>query len=215
MLSEDTSHVAEHILGAKVWGNKLCLPNQITLDPSTDPRSVWQRLEDGVRAILGRPRYHASYPRPRYRYTIRTYVERGAYLVATVRDPDHVTDSIVRRGGRSEADAKKQWSRAVRIIYQVYTEYGERTCLIRFDDLVERPQKATERVCGLLDLSYSSKMLEKGPGKTPQYDNEGIDASKASRDVTSYNVDTFDPEAFRMYTELVEQASVSLEKTHR
>jgi hypothetical protein len=207
MLSEDTRHVTKHILGTKVWGNKLCVPNQITLNPPPDPRSVWRRLEDGIRAVLGQPRYHASYPAPRYRYTIRTYVGRGAYLVATIRDPDQVIDSMLRRGGLSEADAKTRWSRAVRILHEVYAEYGERTCLIRFADLVQQPKEAMGRICGLLDLPYSSQMLEEGPGQTPQYDNEGIDTTKVSRDVTSYHMDAFDPKAFKMYTDLTEQAN--------
>jgi hypothetical protein len=69
------------------------------------------------------------------------------------------------------------------------------------------------RVCGLLDLAYSSQMLEEGPGQTPQYDNEGIDTTKGSRDVISYHMDAFDPQAFKMYTELAEQANASVEQT--
>lgn len=110
MLFEDIGHGGKEVLGTKIWGNKLCIPNQITLDPLPDDRSLWKRLEDGLRAVIGRPRmiprFSESYPVPHRQYTIHTYVEQGARIVAMLRDPDHVVDSIRRRGSVSVEQGK-------------------------------------------------------------------------------------------------------------
>jgi hypothetical protein len=214
MLSEDLGHGAEAILGVKVWGNKLCIPNQITLDPRTDNRSVWKRLEDGVRAVLGRPRRlpreHESYPTPPDRqHTIRTYVEKGARIIAMLRPPDHVVDSIRRRGSVSVEEGKYRWSRAIRAIYRANDEFGDRTCLVRFTDLVCEPEAVTQRLCLHLDLRFSKKMVE-GYRYTPQYDRDRLDPSAATRDVESYDLDAFDPEAVEMYNRLDEKAAQGL-----
>lgn len=217
MLSEDLGHGAESILGVKVWGNKLCIPNQITLDPRPDNRSIWKRLEDGFRAVLGRPRClpqeFDSYPSPPDRqHTIRTYVENGARIVAMLRDPDHVVDSIRRRGNVSVQEGKYRWSQAIRTIHRVTKEFGKQTCLIRFADLVCNPERVTARLCLHLDLCVSKKMVE-GYKYTPQYEHDRLDPAAAMREVESYNLDTYDSKALEMYNRLDEKATHDLRKS--
>jgi hypothetical protein len=165
MHSEDVRHGSDTLLGKKVWGNKLCIPNQITLDPRPDNRSIWTRLEDGVRAVVGKPRRlpgeMESYPPPPDRqHTIRTYVEDGARVIAMLRDPDHVVDSIRRRGNVSVEQGKYRWAQAIRAIYKVHQGYSDRTCLVQFTNLVCEPERVMRNVCALLNLSYSAKMPE-------------------------------------------------------
>lgn len=215
----DVGMLSEHpgpgktVLGAKVWGNKLCTPNQIALDPIRDDRSIWKRVEDGVRAVIGRPRmlprFSESYPVPRRQYTIRTYVDQGACIVAMIRSPDHVVDSIRRRGHLSEDEGKHRWAQAIRTINQTVREYPDRTHLIRFMDLVNHPKATMRAVCEFVGLPYSKKM-EKGYKYTPQYDNNQLDSSIATRDVESYGLKGFDPEAFEMYINLSDQAQQTL-----
>lgn len=212
MHSENIRHGAETIVGGKVWGNKLCIPNQITLDPRPDDRSLLTRLEDGARAILGRPRRlpreTESYPPPpELQHTIRTYIKKGARLVAMLRDPDHVVDSIRRRGNVSVEQGKHRWVRAIRDIKQVHEEYGNRTCLVRFVDLVNEPELVMRKVCGVLELSYSPRMAE-GYKYTPQYDHDHLDPSVATREVPSYDLETFDPEVYEMYLHLEQHAKL-------
>lgn len=213
MLFEDVGHGGREVLGTKVWGNKLCIPNQITLDPRPDERSVWKRLEDGVRAILGRPRMlpwlSESYPAPHRQYTIRTYVEQGARVVAMLRDPDHVVDSIRRRGAVSVERGKYRWSRAVRAINQTKQDYPDRTYIIRFPNLLDQPGEVMRDVCTLLGLSYSPAMKE-GYMHTPQYSHDRLDPAVANRDVESYDLETFDPEAVEMYSRLAGKAEKTL-----
>lgn len=201
MHSEDIRHTPETILGVKIWGNKLCIPNQITLDPRPDDRSLWTRLEDGVRAVIGRPRrlpqQTESYPPPSSaQYTIRKYIESGARIVAMLRDPDHVVDSIRRRGVASVEEGKERWSRAIRAIHQVHEEYEDRVCLIRFADLVTDPEPVMKEVCALLEIDYSPRMPE-GYKYTPQYHHDQLDASVAKRNVRGYNVRRYDSEALK------------------
>lgn len=218
MLSEDHGHRAEKILGVRVWGNKLCIPNQITLDPVPDDRSLLKRLEDGIRAIIGRPRLRPysseSYPVPHRQCTIRTYMKKGARIVAMLRDPDQVVDSIRRRGQVTVLSGKQRWAEAIRIIGQVNEEYPDRICLIRFLDLVCHPVAVMHQVCKLLEVSYSPRMSE-GYKYTPQYDYDQLDRSVATRAVESYNLQGFDSEAFQMYRRLAVKARRTVERAVR
>jgi len=209
MHMEDLRHSVQPVLGVKVWGNKLCIPNQITLNIPPDSRSVLKRLEDGIRVILGRPRWGKDWPSPIHQRTIRNYVDEGARLVAAIRDPDHIVDSIRRRGNVTLEEGKMRWSRAVHTIWQVWRDYGEITCLLRFFDLVNNPEGTMREVCHLLELPYSERMAE-GYKHTPQYDHDCLDPSVATRDVRSYDLKEFDPKAFDMHTELAQQAAQKL-----
>ena len=60
VIMEGMGYDARHLLGVEVWANKLCVPNQITLDPVSDGHPWWKRLEDGLRAALGRPRQRGN-----------------------------------------------------------------------------------------------------------------------------------------------------------
>lgn len=213
MVIEDLGHAAHTIPGVKVWGNKLCIPNQITLDPTADTRGLWERLEDGIRAVLGRPRRRPQFlesypPPPSQQYTIRTYVENGAKLVAMLRNPDQVVDSIRRRGPASTVDiAKERWSRAVHDIYRAREDYPDRTHLVRFVDLVESPTSTMEDICVHLGLPFSSDMID-GHDGAHQYDRKEIDPTVAHREVRSYSLETFDPEGIRLYRQLTQEAEV-------
>jgi hypothetical protein len=205
MMSEHFGPGAEKIVGVEVWGNKLCVPHHVTLDSPKDPRSVWKRIEDGLRAVVGRPRHLASsysYHLPNRRETIRTFVEeRGARVVATLRDPDQVVDSIRRRGNVSVDRGKDRWAQAVRIIHRTYQEYEDRVLLLHFSDLVGAPEPSMRAVCRLLELPFDEQMLS-GHAHTPQYDNDSIDASKATREVPSYELEAHDAKAVDLYHQL-------------
>jgi hypothetical protein len=202
MHMEDFSHSKHPVVGTKVWGNKLCIPNHITLEPVRDTRTIWKRMEDGIRAVLGRPWWERSYPCPSHQHTIHNYLDAGAHLVAMIRDPDHAVDSMRRRGQIPAEEGKRRWSRAIRIIWQVHTEYEERTCLVRFLDLVSRPEETMRSICALLGLPYTDKMGE-GYKHVPQYDYNRLDPSVATRDVQRYNLQNFDSEAYKMYEKMV------------
>lgn len=202
MLAEHHGPGAEKCVGVKVWGNKLCVPNHITLDSPVDGI----RLEDAVRAFIGRPRHQpVSYAhwRADRRDTIRTYIEeRGAKVVAMLRNPNHVVDSVRRRYGPGTVKkGKYRWAQGVRTIHRSKQEYGEIVRLIRFYDLVTRPETVTRKICSFIGVEYDYQMIEKGAFN--QYGYEEIDESVAQRDVRDYEVEKYDGEAFRMYREMI------------
>lgn len=63
-------------------------------------------------------------------------MSEGARVVAMLRDPGHVVDSIRRRGNVPAETGKERWSKAIRIIYQVHQEMENRIHLTRFTDLL-------------------------------------------------------------------------------
>ncbi|PQJ35073.1 hypothetical protein BSZ35_11125 [Salinibacter sp. 10B] len=165
MLSEHHGPGAEKSIGMKVWGDKLCVPSHITLDSPIDERSLWTRLEDAMRAFVGCPRHlPVSYAhwRADRRDTIRTYIEeRGATVVAMLRNPNHVIDSIRRRYGPGTAKKGKYlWAQAVRTIHRAKQEYGEVKRLVRFYDLVTSLEAATRKICCFIDVEYDHGMIE-------------------------------------------------------
>ena len=206
MTSEDHCHGAEKAVGVAVWGNKLTVPNQITLNPQPDPRSYWKRFEDGIRGFLGRPRGGGQL-HPTYQTTIRTYVEeKDARVIGMIRSPNQVVDSIIRRGNQSPEEAKRRWVRAVQAIGTVIQDYPDRSLVVRFSDLVQEPQETMERTCSFLNVSFSPKMLD-GFKYTPQYDRDDIDEERATTEVQDYKVQEYDREAVNTYRTLVEEAS--------
>jgi hypothetical protein len=210
MVSEDPGHGADTIIGAKMWGNKLCIPNQIRFDVQPDERSLTERLKDGVRAILGHP--CSYYPPPVLQTTIRTYIEeKGAKVVATIRNPDHVVDSIVRRGNQPVEVGKHRWAAAVRDIAATKRTYGdEKVFVITFENLVSSPEAAAKDLSSFLNVPFDESMIE-GYQHTPQYESENIDSSRAHKETKEYHLQGYDREAVEMYRSMLREAEAKIE----
>jgi hypothetical protein len=202
MALEDTRHGIENVVGVKVWGNKLCIPNHITYVPKTNRRSFLKRLEDGTRAALGLP----LYPSPADRRTcIRTYVEeKEACVVAILRRPNHVVDSMVRRGKDPEV-AKDWWTQAVRAIGRVADEHPSQTYLISFSDLVGQPEEVMRNVSSFLGICFSSSMLS--GHELTSYTNRGsIDEKVLKKDIKKYGLKEYDKKSQKIYSDLLKKA---------
>jgi hypothetical protein len=192
MMIECKSHEHRQQIGGKVVGNKLCIPNQITLTPK--PLSVPEYAEKFARWMLDRPLHPM---------TIRVYADKwDARFTPIVRNPDHVIHSMSNRGKIAET-AKTQWSKAIETIHRICEEYPQRTHLVHFRKLVSDPERTTRKLSDFLDLKYHSRMLE-GHGGAPWAYNRGkIDASVATKSVPNSNIEQSHPDAVRMYKELV------------
>jgi len=219
---EDLGHGARFISGASIWGNKLCVPNQIRLSPRPESRDLLTRVEDAIRAFVGQPR-HRGLPRehdpayynppPHRQTTIRTYVEEwDTRLIAILRSPNQSIDSMLRRGqvvvrdkDRSpEVIAKDRWARATRTIYRCLREYEDRTLVMSFSSLVKTPEAQMERVSKHLGIEMHPSMLQ-GFQHTPQYSERGIDPSKADRKTPDYDIGSHDPKSALMYDEIIKE----------
>lgn len=212
---EDFDFGCKGVIGKQVWGNKLTIPNEIRLDP--DPRKsqrdIWTRLEDAVRAFLGRPRRFSPwgygydppfYKPPRHRQiTIDTYVEKfNVHLVALIRNPDHVIESMQKRRGTSLRKAKRRFAGATRNVHKSQERY-DKVSIVRFKDLVEQPAGIMKLLCERFNINFERSMTE-GFKAVPQYDFDKIDPSVATKQVPTYDFRCYDPEAYEMYKDLVD-----------
>lgn len=193
MMVECASHEHRQQIGGQAVGNKLCVPNQITLDPESP--SILEYAERFARWILDRP--HDP-------MTIRVYVEEwDAQLIPIVRSPDHVVHSMSKRGKTKET-AKRQWAEAVTIIDRLCENYPQRTHLLHFRTLVTSPESVARELCAFIGVEYDARMLD-GHGGAPWAYNKGkIDPSVATKSVPDSNIEQSHPEAAQTYTELVE-----------
>ena len=210
---EGMGHDARYLMGVKVWANKLCVPNQITLEPVPDQRTLYRRLEDGLRAVLGRPRLRgkirdhdpAYYTPPKHRQTtIQTYVDQwGADILAIVRDPDQTVASMQKRGNErlSLDQARHRWAKAIHIIKNTHERWPGRVHFVTFADLLLDTENTLKGVCKYLGVEFEPNMLN-GYINTPQYENKCIDTGKVEKEAPGCNMKTYDPEAFHFYKSL-------------
>ncbi len=167
MLNEDFGHAVFNIIATPMVGNKLCVPNQIEM---SETGSYVQRQLQKRNLFQYRPQADLS---------IEDYIDRGAKIIATVRHPDPVINSIEKRGKKDRKLATYRWVRAIDIIDELQRTMGERLLLVGFPNLVLSPEKVMRRVSEFLSLPFDDAMLE-GYAHTPIYSNKGIDSSKAS-----------------------------------
>lgn len=208
---EGLGHDARHIMGVKIWANKLCVPNQITLHPVQDQRSLHRRLEDGLRAVLGRPRLRGRarehdppyYTPPEHRQTtIQTYVEKwDADILAIVRNPDQSVDSMQKRGYQSFNQARHRWAKAMHIMQEIQNRWPERVCYVTFENLILKSRQTLKKCCDFMGIEFNPCML-KGYSNTPQYKNEHIDSSKVKKEAPDCQMNKYDSEAFSFYESL-------------
>jgi hypothetical protein len=221
MMSECVWHEHRKQIGGRVVGNKLCIPNQIKLEPERggleypenvkslikDKPNLVARLSLAARWILGRLPYRTV--------CIRDYVERwDAKLIGIVRNPDHVIHSMQQRAGWSPEKAKRHWAEAVTSINTLHHEYPERTHLVVFSDLVSQPERVLRDACTFLDLEFDDRMLYGHRGATmydgtSQYARDRIDPEVATKSVPDSKVKQNYPKAFEMYETLTAAVALS------
>lgn len=167
MLREDYSGAMGRIVGKKVAGNKLCIPNQISFG-----NSWWNRL-------LRRYGFHLY--RGRSVVSLEEYlVDPQLVVVAIVRRPYAVINSMCKRGGQSRSQAYRRWARSIEILSEVETGYSEKLLIVPFELLVESPRATIDAVATHLNLPFYPAMLQ-GHEHTSSYDheNKGIDPERA------------------------------------
>ncbi|HET6566634.1 MAG TPA: sulfotransferase [Rhodothermales bacterium] len=172
MLNEDLNGTMRKVIGKRVVGNKLCVPNQIELRERGGP---WQRK-------LQRRGYFQY--RPASSQSIEDYMARRPLkLVAIVRDADSVVTSIMGRGKKSFRLAVYRWRRSIEVIHELNECYSGQLFLLTFEQLVSDPQPAMRGIAEHLGITYQPKMLE-GYAYTPIYKNSGIDSARARKQTT-------------------------------
>lgn len=197
MLWEDRAYAIKRLVGKRVVGNKLCVPNQIRR------HTTW--LERATR------RYGWFVFRDKSAVSIEHYLQdQDLRLLLIVRAPKAIVSSMMRRGGLSLREATSRWRRGVQILDELARDENDRSLVVRFEGLVESPQDTMKAVSTFLDLPFNEHMLE-GHKHTKLYNqHDGIDTSKGTQTSTQIDIDLQEahPEAFEGYERLCHQASV-------
>lgn len=194
---------------SKVLVNKLCCPNQVQLE---HPKPL--QLEDPeLRALLERITYkwwaklisslagNVLRDWPIGSISMSRYVKkREARLLFTLRKPDQVIDSMVRRGV-AEKKAVLRWAHGVQEIAAAHSQYESRSLIITFSRLVKNPEQVLRSVCQFLNIEYQEEMVD-GFIATPQYDRDKIDGSVADKNVPDYTLESRRDDSYNLYRKL-------------
>lgn len=205
ILFEDFNFAAKKILSKKIVGNKLCIPHQIEINNKRKKlKSMVINLLTRINMlhnILEKEKYPLSF------FSIEDYLElENSKIIAILRRGNDVIESIMKRGGKKYEIALHRWLRAIEIIHELYSKYPDRVLLIRFENLVQKPEKTLQKTCRFIGVEYQKQMLE-GYKFTPVYhDAVGIDPRKANgyrNSNINHNLKHNYPRIFNKYQELV------------
>ena len=165
MLNEDLSFAMHTIVSKPVVGNKLCIPNQIQLEPTLLSR-------------ISR-RYDFRIYRSRSIISINEYLkDDDLKLIIILRDPRAAISSMMKRGNQTFNEAVYRWQQGTEISSTLRSREEDRTLLVSFEVLVQDPQLVMEAVCEFSDIEFDAGMLEGWKGHS--YSNRGrIQTQKA------------------------------------
>jgi hypothetical protein len=121
-----------------------------------------------------------------------------------LRNPNHVIDSVRRRDGPGTAEeGKYRWTQAVRTIHQARQEYSTYVKLVRFYNLVVRPEITVRGICSFLGINFDDRMVKKGAFN--QYGYEEINENVAKKHVKNYEIEKYDMESLEMYKNMIKE----------
>ena len=191
MLCEDRAFSMRHLISKRVVGNKLCIPNQIDLEPS-------------LLARVG-ARFGYTVFKQKSVVSIQGYLEDEAVkMITLIRTPQAIVSSIMKRSDHPFEEAAQRWKRSVEIIADLREKEPERTLLISFENLVRDPESIVRSTCNFIDLHYHANMLEGYRGRSYS-DQGGIDPGKAdprNHPPLPTPLDQLYPVAYETYTDL-------------
>lgn len=195
LLHEDTSLAMRLILGKSFRGVKLCVPNHIRL---SQRGSIFYGLLMKLRGIRRINLYMVE-----SKYSIRDYQQMFPNLrvLIILRAPDQVVSSIRRRIKWPKSYAEYCYQHAIKTIWTLAQEDATgSTKIVKFDSLVNDPERVMRNICSWLGCHFDHAMLD-GYKFTPQYDKERIDPSRASQGEYLTLLESH-PESKAMYLEL-------------
>jgi Sulfotransferase family len=168
MLNEDVSgRGIGIILGKRVSGNKLCIPNQIAL---SGRNFLGRRFLKNIGLVA---------EAPKSKYCIRDYLELpNMKILAIIRDGHDSVASMMARGKTRLEKAARRWSEAIETIYELKRAYGDRVMVVAFDDLLLQPATVLQRVCAYLGIAFQEQMLDAAQ-HNPYYPEGALKAEKA------------------------------------
>ena len=193
MLNEDFGGATRKLVGKRVVGNKLCVPNQIE----------WERRGRAWLRPLQRRGLFQSVPESVY--SVQDYLAwDDARVIGIVREGEAVVSSIMRRGQQPFRVAAYRWSRALEVLETVHERRPDRTLLVSYEGFVGAPEATLRRVADHVGLPFDERMLE-GYAYTPIYrGSSGIEAQRARRSSPGLDLERRRPDAYARYRRLLD-----------
>lgn len=175
MLDEDMRGTFSRIVGNKIKGVKLCLPNQVELTRKWNPIYSIGRTNGFFRKSLFMNKI------PRSPISLRDYKEefRNLKIVGIIRDPDDVIASLKARAHRSGRVAAYRWTRCIEILYELQPSNKDNLVLVHFDNFVTRPRETLRNICARLEIPFQEQMLDGAKYCFRYPEHLEFDASKA------------------------------------
>ena len=172
-LEEDLTGAFDRIVGGKIKGLKLCVPNHVELDRRWRPALTPGLWFGATRKSLFMNRW------PKSRWSIRELMALGdTQCVVVLRDPRAVIGSIARRENRSHAVAAYRWTRAVEVAEALRGIAARPPVIVDFDRLVSAPGTVARGLCARLTLAETANMLA-APALNSRYPEADFDPARA------------------------------------
>lgn len=198
MVNEDVDiRALGRVLGKRLTGVKLCVPNQIRLEQKS---FFGSQILKKCSLIAESPKSHLS---------ITEYLAKpNLKVVGLVRNGNDAVRSMMVRGKTNFKKAARRWSEAIETIYTIKKMCPDRILLVTFEDLVMDPRVTMIRVCDFLGIAFEDRMLE-GHQLNPYYPEPRLDPDKVNRHAKEefdLDLERFAPLAFMHHQELVATA---------
>lgn len=183
------------ILGKKVAGNKLCLPNQI--------RFKRQRaVSSGLFRRLGFPGQY-----PRSRHSLEAYLKLpNLKILSIIRNGNDVISSNMKyHPNLGIKGASDRWCMATEIIHELKKRHGGSVMVVSFEGLVSTPEQTARDIVAFLGLDFEERMLD-GYKFTPVYNEAKINqdrAGRSRREGVNFDLERKFPAVWRKYEELL------------
>jgi hypothetical protein len=193
----------EKLIGKKIVGNKLCIPNNIELQRRGSLLFL-AKILGWTKALknLGWINEHAL-----AKTSLEDYRKLGNLkIIGVLRDGNDVIRSNMRRGRKKFRLAAYRWCRAIEIIDELKRRDGDSVMVVAYEELVRNPEVVMKEVAAFLALDFDREMLQ-GFAYNPRYPGqERIDPEKAHRyvrDGVDFHVEDGFPVAYRKYQALL------------
>ena len=130
-------------------------------------------------------------------------------LISLVRDPKNWFPSASRHGSRKYLDirvALKQWQESVQAMLWNKERYGDRVCLVAFEDLVSKTPMVMRYLADLLNIQFNDILLTPTFNRFPIQEDTSFDLEKADVIIsTPSKYKTLNEEELSIVNEMTEE----------
>lgn len=108
---------------------------------------------------------------------------KGRKTIFIIRDGRTCVRSKISRTGQSVEEAVKRWKYSVGFMLRL-RDSGYDHLILKYEELVQNPEKELQRICGFLKVKYDPQMLEgtENKGMRPEYRQNGFSHSQMEID---------------------------------